>query len=184
MATRKAMKGSLRWHVLARDAFTCRYCGARAGQEGVELAVDHVVSVADGGDNHPDNLVTACKRCNGGKSSRSLRDVPTPQEVVDRVREMTSTVQVQVEAAREAIQAKREMDQQMVNLKCEAYGVESVPLQRNEVATMRNLVAEFGADQVLEWYFQAASRGVTAWQAVRYVCGIARKVRADAEAEY
>lgn len=182
MAKRDAIGASTRWSIFARDGFTCRYCGAMAGSDGVELAIDHVVSVAEGGTNHPDNLVTACRRCNGGKHARSLRSVPTPQDVVDRVRNMAANVQEQVEAAREAIAAKKELDQQMVNIKCEAYGVDSVSMQKNEYTTMRYLVSEFGADMVLDWYTQAASRSVTQWQAVRYVCGIARKVRESAGA--
>lgn len=179
MAKRESLPASLRWHIFARDGFTCRYCGARAGQDGVELAVDHVISVKDGGDNHPDNLVAACRRCNGGKSSRSLCSVPTPQEVVERVQTMAANIQEQVDAARTAIEAKRALDQEMVNLKCDAYGVKAVRMQRGEYTMMRNLVAEFGADMVLDWYGIAAAKGVKEWDAVRYVCGIARNVRMD-----
>lgn len=177
MTKRKQLSGSTRWHVLARDGFTCRYCGARAGQVGVELAVDHVISVKDGGDDHPDNLVTACRRCNGGKSSRSLSNVPTAQEVIERVQSMAANIQDQVNAARGAIEAKRALDQEMVNIKCDAYGVKAVRMQRGEYAAMRNMVAEFGADLVLEWYSIAAAKGVKEWDAIRYVCGIARNIR-------
>lgn len=59
-----------RWEVFQRDNFTCQYCGAK-GQD-VQLHVDHVVSVADGGSNEPENLKTACVPCNSGKGARSL----------------------------------------------------------------------------------------------------------------
>lgn len=59
----------LRYEVLRRDNHTCRYCGAAAPD--VKLTVDHVVAVALGGEDKPENLVTACQPCNAGKSSSS-----------------------------------------------------------------------------------------------------------------
>lgn len=57
----------LRFEILRRDSHTCRYCGAQAPD--VKLAVDHVVPVALGGEDVPENLVCACVSCNAGKSS-------------------------------------------------------------------------------------------------------------------
>lgn len=57
----------LRFEILRRDGHTCRYCGASAPD--VTLTVDHVIPVALGGGNEPNNLVTACRDCNAGKSS-------------------------------------------------------------------------------------------------------------------
>lgn len=57
----------LRYEVLRRDGYTCRYCGAKAPD--VTLTVDHVLAVALGGGDEPNNLVTACADCNAGKSS-------------------------------------------------------------------------------------------------------------------
>jgi hypothetical protein len=57
----------LRYEILRRDNHACRYCGAIAPD--VKLTVDHVVPTALGGDDEPENLVTACADCNAGKSS-------------------------------------------------------------------------------------------------------------------
>jgi hypothetical protein len=57
----------LRFEILRRDGHTCRYCGAKAPD--VALTVDHVLAVALGGGDEPNNLVTACVDCNSGKSS-------------------------------------------------------------------------------------------------------------------
>lgn len=57
----------LRFEVLRRDGYACRYCGSKAPE--VELTVDHVVPVALGGSDEPSNLVAACRDCNAGKSS-------------------------------------------------------------------------------------------------------------------
>jgi hypothetical protein len=57
----------LRFEVLRRDGYTCRYCGAKAPD--VALTVDHIIPTTLGGDDDPRNLVTACTQCNAGKSS-------------------------------------------------------------------------------------------------------------------
>lgn len=64
------MRASLRFAVLNRDGFTCRYCGKTANDR--ELHVDHVVPRAAGGSSEIENLVTACIKCNSGKSSAPL----------------------------------------------------------------------------------------------------------------
>jgi hypothetical protein len=63
--------GRLRLHVLSRDGFRCRYCGARAGD--VILHVDHIVSRALGGSRDMSNLVAACEACNRAKGALLLR---------------------------------------------------------------------------------------------------------------
>ena len=62
-----AVSKSLRFAVLTRDGYTCRYCGAKP--QDVELHVDHVVPVALGGSDVPENLVAACAPCNSGKAA-------------------------------------------------------------------------------------------------------------------
>jgi len=69
-SSRKGLSPQIRWQVLARDSFTCAYCGRRPPD--VVLEVDHRISVKDGGSNDLDNLVTACSVCNGGKGTTSL----------------------------------------------------------------------------------------------------------------
>ena len=52
--------------VLARDGYTCVYCGQDAH------TVDHIVSLKHGGDPISlENMVACCKRCNSSKGSRS-----------------------------------------------------------------------------------------------------------------
>jgi hypothetical protein len=70
----------LRYEIFRRDDFRCRYCGTTAG--GTELEVDHVIPEALGGGNLPENLVTACRPCNAGKSS-TAPDAPIVTAVSD-----------------------------------------------------------------------------------------------------
>jgi hypothetical protein len=65
-----ALSKRLRFKILKRDGFTCRYCGAKAPT--VELQVDHVTPRVAGGSDRPSNLVTACVGCNQGKGATPL----------------------------------------------------------------------------------------------------------------
>jgi hypothetical protein len=71
----RSIPAGLRFRVLRRDNYTCRYCGATAPE--VPLHVDHVVPWVEVRCHEVRNLVTACQDCNLGKSSKPL----TPQQV-------------------------------------------------------------------------------------------------------
>jgi 5-methylcytosine-specific restriction endonuclease McrA len=58
--------------VLARDHYTCQYCGKQPSRK--DLTVDHIVPRSRGGHTTWDNVVTACQWCNGRKGNR------TPEE--------------------------------------------------------------------------------------------------------
>ncbi|NOZ06078.1 MAG: HNH endonuclease [Chloroflexi bacterium] len=55
--------------VLARDHYTCQYCGVQASKS--SLTVDHVLPRWRGGKNTWDNVVTACVSCNQRKGGRT-----------------------------------------------------------------------------------------------------------------
>lgn len=61
----------LRFKILSRDKFTCQYCGSSAPE--VVLEVDHIIPKSKGGGNEETNLVTACKKCNLGKSNTTIK---------------------------------------------------------------------------------------------------------------
>lgn len=61
---------SLRFEVLRRDSFTCKYCGRRAPE--VELHVDHLKPWIETQKHDINNLVTACKDCNIGKGMKHI----------------------------------------------------------------------------------------------------------------
>lgn len=65
---RDKLSPQLRFQVLKRDRFRCRYCGASSGT-GTELHVDHIVPLAKGGRTELSNLQSLCKPCNYGKGS-------------------------------------------------------------------------------------------------------------------
>ena len=53
--------------VLARDSWTCQYCGHQA----TGLTVDHVIPRSRGGLSEWDNIVAACAPCNRRKGNRT-----------------------------------------------------------------------------------------------------------------
>lgn len=54
--------------VLARDNYTCGYCGKKAD------TVDHIIPKKHGGSNSYENCVAACVRCNSKKADKHLKD--------------------------------------------------------------------------------------------------------------
>jgi len=58
--------------VLARDYYTCQYCGIKPARS--ELTIDHVVPRSRGGKTTWENVVTACRRCNTRKGSKTLAE--------------------------------------------------------------------------------------------------------------
>ena len=60
-----------RQNVLARDRWRCQYCGDK--RPIAELTYDHVTPRARGGKTCWENIVTACRECNGRKANRTPR---------------------------------------------------------------------------------------------------------------
>jgi len=56
--------------VLARDGYTCQYCGVQTR----DLTLDHVLPKTLGGETIWTNVVAACRRCNGNKGGRTLKE--------------------------------------------------------------------------------------------------------------
>jgi 5-methylcytosine-specific restriction endonuclease McrA len=69
-----------RENVFKRDNFCCVYCG---NDNRKTLTLDHVIPQSKGGKDTWENLVTACRRCNGEKSDLTLeeygKEIPQPR---------------------------------------------------------------------------------------------------------
>ena len=74
MTKRKPIPQSVRFNVLRRDGFACRYCGRSSPD--VVLHLDHVKPHSAGGEDGEDNLITSCEGCNYGKGAKT--DVQPP----------------------------------------------------------------------------------------------------------
>ncbi len=59
-----------RQNLLARDRYTCQYCGRRSKR----LTIDHVMPKDRGGTSSWENLVACCADCNNKKGNRTPRE--------------------------------------------------------------------------------------------------------------
>lgn len=80
---RERVRAPRRWSVplsrgaiLARDGYTCQYCGAQPGLG--RLTLDHVVPQSRGGAWAWTNLVAACLACNSAKADRTPEEASMP----------------------------------------------------------------------------------------------------------
>lgn len=142
--SRKSLGKRVRFDVFKRDNFTCQYCGAHP--PAVVLEVDHIVPVADGGDNDPDNLITACFPCNRGKAAISLDVVP--QSLADKAAEVAEREE-QLRGYNAILEAKRERLEDDVWRVVEHWtGEDSTS---NEIyATIKRFVERIGVHDVID----------------------------------
>jgi len=66
VSIRRVIPLNKRFMIMKRDKYRCQICN----RSGVELEVDHIVPVSQGGSDRMDNLQTACQDCNRGKGHR------------------------------------------------------------------------------------------------------------------
>jgi hypothetical protein len=99
-----AVSKRLRYEIFRRDNHTCRYCGASAPD--VSLRIDHVMPVALGGSDAPDNLVTSCDPCNSGKSSMPP-DAALVADVADSALHWAAAIKQAAEELRAQAEPKR-----------------------------------------------------------------------------
>ena len=62
--------------IYKRDGHMCMYCGTTHGP----LELDHIEALNDRGPHCEDNLVVACRRCNGSKRAMPLEEWLLTQE--------------------------------------------------------------------------------------------------------
>jgi 5-methylcytosine-specific restriction endonuclease McrA len=62
--------------IYMRDSYRCQYCGEHKSAS--TLTLDHILPRAQGGNSAPENLVTACEKCNGRKGNRTPEQARMP----------------------------------------------------------------------------------------------------------
>lgn len=181
MSNRKPIGKGLRFSVFSRDRFSCRYCGASS--DTVQLVVDHVTPVCQGGTNDPENLVTSCVACNAGKSGKTPTQA-APNET-DRLR-LAQEMREQQEAferVRLSIAAREETRQSLCDYFCDATGQKSI--NKQSLGVLASFVEQHGVEPVLNWIDIAANklRGKREVHIVKYICGIRRRWIEQSEQE-
>ena len=73
---RRQTPGMRRFRIFVRDQFRCQYCGAKLTAR--ELTLDHITPRSKRGRSTPENLATACVRCNTRKGNRTPEEARMP----------------------------------------------------------------------------------------------------------
>ncbi len=187
MGERKEISKTLRFEVFKRDSFKCQYCGRTPPE--VILEVDHIVPVADGGDNDPLNLITSCRDCNRGKRDKRLDD----NTAIERQRNQLETVN----SMREQTEMMIEWKQNLMELEEKQTGaIESCikngfywfngfnQRQRNKIKT---LIRQFGFSEVYDATIISVDRYSSLSDAIEKIGGICynrKKQRLEAERDF
>lgn len=182
-----AISRRLRFEILRRDNYTCRYCGATSPD--VTLTVDHVRPITLGGTDLPDNLVTACTDCNAGKTSIDP-DSPTVQNVANDALRWARAIEAVMDTYREQ---RVEMDGTLnfFNHRWERWGWgegdERITMPRP--SDWRDSVERFLSlglhIDILCHYIEVAMRkqGVPSAERWNYFCGCCWRTLDDAQAK-
>lgn len=79
MVRRRRVPPAVRDLVRQRAGGKCEYCHVLERWQYVPFTVDHVVPIAEGGADGPDNLALACFHCNRKKSDRLAASDPVSE---------------------------------------------------------------------------------------------------------
>jgi len=175
-----ALSRRLRFEILRRAGHTCRYCGAKAPD--VPLAVDHVIPVALGGGAEPNNLVTACRDCNAGKSSTNpdsplVEDVDAAALLFAKAMERAAEIQMsQAEALMEKVLHWHQLSWGRWTIERQVDGEkvqETLPLDPNWMESIeRFLSAGLSVDDLDAMTDRAMhKKGLVNAEVFRYFCG-------------
>lgn len=175
-----AVSKRLRYEILRRDDYTCRYC--KTAEPGCGLTVDHVVPTALGGTDEPSNLVAACSDCNGGKTSSSP-DAPLVADVAgDAVRWATAMKAAQAKMLAD-ISTRDASRAQFADWWNEwGYGAgfsEKFPMPGDWEQTVDQLLAAGLPLRVLKDCVERAMTRKGVGDKFRYMCGVAWKKVAE-----
>jgi hypothetical protein len=180
MAKRVGLSKRTRFEIFKRDGFKCVYCGATPVDR--PLHVDHVEAVAEGGDNDPANLVTACDSCNLGKSAvpleaKALGTGRVTEADADHAEQIRDYLAVQ----REVAKAKREVVDSLVDYWCESLGADRYP--RELPARLASALREWPLPALMEAIGIVGAKfpGSFGTATLRYFYGILRNWREDAQ---
>lgn len=168
-----------RFEVLKRDGFRCRYCGVTP--ERSVLHVDHVVAIANGGNNSMANLVASCQSCNSGKSAvpidlKASKALPNAKAM----REQAEQIRAYLEATREVEDAKKGIADLFIDEWVDAIGSPDTSIETR----LRNLAGTADVRMVLE-AIKVTGRKRGLYDKLDRLCyfnGVVRKMRADLEA--
>jgi len=181
-----SIRPSVRFDVFKRDSFTCAYCGRRSPD--VTLEVDHIIPVAEGGSDDPENLITACWDCNRGKGTTPLevepQAIPDLEERAELVRERERQLRIYHEAKAEEATRRKEQLAVVYEHWFTAAEVDEMPRGcMPYTSTLRKYIDLLGPDEVMD-AMQIAWDHADGWikpSTARYFVGVLKHKHAEAE---
>ena len=145
---RKSITKSVRFEVFKRDSFKCQYCGASAPD--VILEVDHIVPVAEGGENDIMNLITSCRDCNRGKGKKKLTDkqiIEKQKTELDDLNERRQQMEMMLQWKCELLNFESEMVNAIDSLIC---SMTEWAMSDSAKQKIRRLIGQFSFDEVYD----------------------------------
>ena len=184
---RKSIPKSVRFEVFKRDSFKCQYCGAYPPD--VILEVDHIVPVAEGGENDMMNLITSCKGCNRGKGKKKLTDRQTIERQkaeLDDLNEIRQQMEMMLQWKCDLLNFELEMVNAIDSLIC---SMTEWAMSDSAKQKIRRLIGQFSFDEVydataisLEKYYNGTEKS---WDvAFNKIGGICYNRKVGRTAEY
>jgi 5-methylcytosine-specific restriction endonuclease McrA len=80
--TRVVIPEEIRQQILEKSNYRCGYCQAPQTLLYAKLQIDHIIPLAAGGNNNPDNLWASCDPCNAHKSQKTQANDPITKQAV------------------------------------------------------------------------------------------------------
>lgn len=168
---RKGISAKTRFEVFKRDQFVCQYCGKHPPL--VILHLDHIVPVAEGGQDNFDNFITSCETCNFGKGATPLSCAPaTFSSKADAIAEKEAQLRGYYAVA-EARRLRIEDETWRIAEPFMRYFVKDSML-RSQLTSIRLFIDKVGFHEVQEAMEIALSNGSirSVDDRFRYFCGI------------
>lgn len=175
MPDRKPISKRVRFEVFKRDKFVCQYCGAHPPK--AILHVDHIVAVANGGQNGIDNLVTACDHCNLGKGARPLTLVP--RSIADKSTEVAER-EAQLRGYNAILQERRErIEEEAWRIAAELQCVERLEsYSRSNLQSITMFLERLPFEEVLDAARITVGQRSRGGNKFKYFCGVCwRKIK-------
>lgn len=147
MPKRSPLSKKIRFEVFKRDSFRCQYCG-RSAPDAI-LEVDHIVPVADGGDNDIMNLITSCRDCNRGKGKSKLDDnaiLARQKAELDELNERREQMEMMIQWREELSNISDMQAQEVGKL---IFKLTGERLRTDQFNTVYSLIKRFGFNEVM-----------------------------------
>lgn len=180
---RKTITKKARFEIFKRDGFVCQYCGAQPPS--VILHIDHITPVKLGGGNDIENLVTSCQRCNQGKSSTPLNQIP--KSLKDRASEIEE-MEAQIKGYADIMQSARDRidDEMWIIGRVLFSDIKTSGMYKSDAQSIKMFIKRLGYHEVLDAAEKADAKKPHQSQTnsrFKYFCGICWKKIKDAQAQ-